>query len=327
MHKCPICGEKVEEVEAKCPKCGFQIVLSDKAKANIKDINEIPNLPFHLSNTDRLIFPEKFFFVISLVFMLFCGVVGMIISIAPIVICAEVNASFSVIAYFVLAVIGVIATAIVVSYRVWLVKERVLTKPSNKIIHILEDSQGDSYLDLSGGLTGDAVYWRYPDKSYKKPFWIRLFFLHLPIWLCAVLVPLFIDIPVAVGCLLFFLLIGSTLLFTLNIREIIYVDRFVKNYICPKCGAEMKRKTLSSSSSESITKKGGNARTGNAKVGEVEFEDGSRGDVYSQYTYYTPVRTYREKHNHETFTIVCPKCNYSTGKTHEEHEGYRIRID
>lgn len=154
-----------------------------------------------------------------------------------------------------------------------------------------------------------------------------MFFLHLPIWLSAIIVPLFIDIPVAVGCLLFFLLISLTVLFIFNVGDIICVNAYAKKYICPKCGAEMKRKTLSSSSSESITKKGGNARTGNAKVGEVEFEDGSRGDVYSQYIYYTPVRTYREKHNHETFTIVCPKCNYSTGKTHEEHEGYRIRID
>ena len=154
-----------------------------------------------------------------------------------------------------------------------------------------------------------------------------MFFLHLPIWLSAVLVPLLIDISVAVGCLLFFLLISSTVLFIFNVGDIICVNAYAKKYICPKCGAEMKRKTLSSSSSESITKRGGNARTGNAKVGEVEFEDGSRGDVYSQYTYYTPVKTYRNHYTHKTFTIVCPKCNYSTGEIHKEDSVYRTRID
>lgn len=325
MHKCPICGEKVEEVEAKCPKCGFQIVLSDKEKAKITDIS-IP--PLRLPRTEKMMYPEKYFFAKSWLFMLICGVVGMIISIIPIVICAAVDASFSNIAYFVIAGIVIIAVVIFLLYdngKYGGIEKRV--KPSMKSIFLREDSRGNLCLELYDGLTWDAIYWRYPNKSYKKPFWIRLFFLHLPIWLSAIIVPLLIDIPVAVGCLLFFLLISSTVLFIFNVDDIICVNVYAKKYICPKCGAEMKEKTSEYSSRESVSQTGGNARSRNVKVGEVEFEDGSRDDVYGQYTYYTPVKTYRNHYTHKTFTIVCPKCNYSTGEIHKEDSVYRTRID
>ena len=60
---------------------------------------------------------------------------------------------------------------------------------------------------------------------------------------------------------------------------------------------------------------------------KIKYEDGSHDDVYGQYTYYTPVKTYRNHYTHKTFTIVCPKCNYSTGKIHKEDSVYRTRID
>ena len=113
MHKCPICGEKVEEVEAKCPKCGFQIVLSDKEKAKITDISIHP---LRLPRADKMMYPEKYFFVKSWLFMLICGALGMVISVIPIAICAAVNASFSNIAYFVIAGIVIIAVVIFLLY-------------------------------------------------------------------------------------------------------------------------------------------------------------------------------------------------------------------
>ena len=85
----------------------------EKEKAKITDIS-IP--PLRLPRTDKMMYPEKYFFAKSWLFILICGVVGMIISIIPIVICAAVDASFSNIAYFVIAGIVIIAVVIFLLY-------------------------------------------------------------------------------------------------------------------------------------------------------------------------------------------------------------------
>lgn len=331
MYKCPICGENVDDGQEECPKCRYHLLFNRQKYPDLDD-KQLASLPLNLHLIDMFFLPEKFYILKSWLYILFCGIAGMILSIIPIVVCADVGYAFSNVAFFVIAAIGVIAALIVVFVH------KLNTDGFSKEIDGLPPADYSVYVDYENSLLrvkdGDnkrlpasVIYWRYPRNGCVKSFWTRLFFLHLPIGICVILLPLLIDLPVAVGCLLFYLLVGSALLFGYSVSVIGRVNKYKKNSICPKCGRAMVRATLSSDIRSSTEQTGGKAKFRNVKIGEAKFEDGSSADVYGQQTYYTPVRTCDVTTFSKEFNVVCPHCQYSDGKAHSESRSYRSQIN